>query len=100
MCHSFRANVTSGSIFKKELLHNKNREKKILLNRAGASERTAIQKKWDPRGGLTHSLKGIKGGSSLFFFTLVCANLFRYHTDVIFSYLKASYQSFLLNGNL
>ena len=43
--------------------------------------------------------KGVKEESSLFF-TVVCVNVFSYHTDVIFSYFKASDQSFLLNGNL
>ena len=43
--------------------------------------------------------KGVKEESSLFF-TVVCVNVFSYHIDVIFSYFKASYQSFLLNGNL
>ena len=56
-------------------------------------------KKWDPWGGSNFILKGIKGESSLFF-TVVWVNVFSYHIDVIFSYSKASYQSFLLNGNL
>ena len=43
--------------------------------------------------------KGVKEESSLFF-TVVCVDVFSYHIDVIFSYFKASYQSFLLNGNL
>ena len=50
-------------------------------------------------GGSNFILKGIKGESSLFF-TVVWVNVFSYHIDVIFSYSKASYQSFLLNGNL
>ena len=68
--------------------------------RGGASEERVIKKqKWDPWGGSTLIIKGIKGESSLFF-TVVCVNVFSNYTDVIFSYFKASYQSFLLNGKL
>ena len=42
--------------------------------------------------------KGIKEESSLLF-TVVSLNVFIYHIDVISSYFKASYQSFLSNGN-
>ena len=73
----------------------------IRGGRAGASERKVIQKNGTLRGGggSNFILKGIKGESSLFF-TVVWVNVFSYHIDVIFSYSKASYQSFLLNGNL
>ena len=40
-------------------------------------------KQWDPLGGSTLILKGIKGESSLFF-TVVSVNVFSYHFDVIF----------------
>ena len=52
-----------------------------------------------PLGRVNPYYKGVKEESSLFF-TVVCVNVFSYHTDVIFSYFKASDQSFLLNGNL
>ena len=55
--------------------------------------------KWDPWGGSTLIIKGVKEESSLLF-TMVSLNVFIYHTDVISSYFKASYQSFLSNGNL
>ena len=71
----------------------------IRGGRAGASERKVIQKNGTLRGGSNFILKGIKGETSLFF-TVVWVNVFSYHIDVIFSYSKASYQSFLLNGNL
>ena len=73
----------------------------IRGGRAGASERKVIQTNGTLRGGggSNFILKGIKGESSLFF-TVVWVNVFSYHIDVIFSYSKASYQSFLLNGNL
>ena len=57
------------------------------------------KQKWDPWGGSTFIIKGVKGESSLFF-AVVCVNVFSYHNDVIFSYFKAWYQSLLLNGNL
>ena len=68
--------------------------------RGGASEERVIKKQnWDPWGGSTLIIKGIKGESSLFF-TVVCVNVFSNYIDVISSYFKASYQSFLSNGNL
>ena len=62
--------------------------------RARASRGRLIQKKWDPRGGSTLSLKGVKGGRvKPSFCTVVCANLLRYQTDVIFS---SSFSMYLL----
>ena len=59
--------------------------------------------------GSTLIIKGIKWDSS-FFFTVVCVNVFSYHTDVIFLYLKlrtspfhwtttCTYSRFLLNSS-
>ena len=39
----------------------------------------------------------LKEEQSTLFLTVVCVNVFSYHTDVIFWYFKVSYQSFLLN---
>ena len=64
------------------------------LQRKGSSKQT-----WDPWGGSTLIVKGIKGESSLFF-TVICVNVFSYHIDIISSHCKVLYQPFLLNGNL
>ena len=55
------------------------------------------KKKLDPEGGSTLILKGIKEEQSTLFLTVVCVNVFSYHTDVIFWYFKVSCQSFLLS---
>ena len=74
-----------------------------VFNKGGGGlglQRGGSSKKMGPLGGGSNFiLKGIKGESSLFF-TVVWVNVFSYHIDVIFSYSRASYQSFLLNGNL
>ena len=62
-------------------------------------ERVIKKQKWDPWGGSTLIITGINEESSLFF-RVVCVNVFSYHIDVISSYCKASYRSFLLNGKL
>ena len=46
-------------------------------------QRGESSKKWDHWGESTLILKGIMGGSSLFF-TVVCASLFGYHIPVFF----------------
>ena len=59
------------------------------LHGEGSSKKT-----WDPRGESTLSLEGVKGGRvKPSFCTVVCANLFRYQTDVIFS---SSFSMYLL----
>ena len=63
------------------------------LQRGGSSKK----KKLDPEGGSTLILKGIKEEQSTLFLTVVCVNVFSYHTDVIFWYFKVSCQSFLLS---
>ena len=65
----------------------------------GSEGRVIKKPKRDPWGGSTLIIKGVKGESSLLF-TVICVNVFSYHTAVIFSYFKASYQSFVFNGNL
>ena len=55
------------------------------------------KKNLDPEGGSTLILKGIKEEQSTLFLTVVCVNVFSYHTDVIFWYFKVSCQSFLLS---
>ena len=61
---------------------------------AGASEvRIGLLGRANP-----HLKKVLREGPA--FSTVACVNMLSYHIDFIFSYLKASYQSSLLNGIL
>ena len=59
--------------------------------------------KWDSWGGSTLILKGIKGESSLFFFTVVSVNMCSGNTLMSFFRilkLRTCSPSYILNGNL
>ena len=67
--------------------------------RAGASEVTGARVRIGLLGRANPYLKKVlREGPA--FSTVACVNVLSYHIDIIFSYLKASYQSSLLNGIL
>ena len=65
---------------------------------------------WRERAGASEVRIGLLGGANPYlkkvlregpaFSTVACVNVLSYHIDFTFSYLKASYQSSLLNGIL